>query len=198
MEDSTNDSTNILTTGLGTVANDIYSYINSLLLNPSIIILVIVIILYVVLFMSLGDSTPTSSSDEVSNSGSGTITKLVVAFFIILMIINGFQYLFGVDIVAKLKNVFTGRPQVDITVDTSRIEASKNDVPQILLRKQVFNIPKNNFVYSDAKALCSAYGARLATYKEVDEAYRDGGEWCNYGWSEGQMVLFPTQQKTFD
>ena len=62
----------------------------------------------------------------------------------------------------------------------------------------MFNIPENNFVYPDAKAVCSAYGARLATYKEVEESYRDGAEWCNYGWSDGQMALFPTQQKTFD
>jgi len=199
MEDSTDDSTNTVSTGLGTVANDTYSYINSLLSNPSvIIILVIVLILYVVLFMSLGDSTPTPSSDEVSNSGSGTITVILVAFFVVLVIINGLQYFFGVDIVAKLKNLFTGTPEVDITVDTSRAEAAKAPVPEILIRPQVFNIPGNDYVYPDAKALCSAYGARLATYKEVEEAYRDGGEWCNYGWSDGQMALFPTQQKTYD
>jgi len=199
MDDSTDDSTNTVSTGLGTIANDTYSYINSLLSNPSvIIILVIVLILYVVLFMSLGDSTPTQSSDEVSNSGSGTITVILVAFFVVLVIINGLQYFFGVDIVAKLKNLFTGTPEVDITVDTSRAEAAKAPVPEILIRPQVFNIPGNDYVYPDAKALCSAYGARLATYKEVEEAYRDGGEWCNYGWSDGQMALFPTQQKTYD
>ena len=194
-----NDSTNTVSTGLGTVANDTYSYINNLLSNPSvIIILVIVLILYLVLFMSLGDSAPTVSSEQVSNSGSGTITVILVAFFVVLVIINGLQYFFGVDIVAKLKNLFTGRPEIDITVDTSRAEAAKAPIPEILLRPQVFNIPDNNYVYPDAKALCSAYGARLATYKEVEDTYKDGGEWCNYGWSDGQMALFPTQQKTYD
>ena len=199
MDDSMNDSTNTVSTGLGTVANDTYSYINNLLSNPSvIIILVIVLILYLVLFMSLGDSAPTVSSEQVSNSGSGTITVILVAFFVVLVIINGLQYFFGVDIVAKLKNLFTGRPEIDITVDTSRAEAAKAPIPEILLRPQVFNIPDNNYVYPDAKALCSAYGARLATYKEVEDTYKDGGEWCNYGWSDGQMALFPTQQKTYD
>jgi heme/copper-type cytochrome/quinol oxidase subunit 2 len=99
MDNSTDNSTNIVSTGLGTIANDTYSYINNLLSNPSvIIILVIVLILYIILFMSLGDSDPTSSSDNVSNSGSGTITILLVSFFIILVIINGLQYFFGVDI----------------------------------------------------------------------------------------------------
>jgi hypothetical protein len=199
MDDSTDDSTNTVSTGLGTVANDTYTYINNLLTNPSvIIILVIVLMLYVILFMSLGDSAPTPPSDNVSNEGSGTITILLVAFFVILVIINGLQYFFGVDIVAKLKNLFTGNPVVDITVDTSRAEAAKAPVPEILLRPQVFNIPGNDYIYPDAKALCSAYGARLATYSEIEEAYRDGGEWCNYGWSEGQLALFPTQKKTFD
>ena len=199
MDDSTDDSTNTVSTGLGTVANDTYNYINNLLSNPSvIIILVIVLILYIILFMSLGDSAPTPPSDNVSNEGSGTITILLVAFFVILVIINGLQYFFGVDIVAKLKNLFTGTPEVDITVDTSRAEAAKAPVPEILIRPQVFNIPGNDYIYPDAKALCSAYGARLATYSEVEEAYKDGGEWCNYGWSDGQMALFPTQKKTFD
>jgi hypothetical protein len=200
MENSTDDSIDTITTGLGTIANDSYSYMNNLLSNPSlIIILVVVLVLYVILFLSLGDKTTSQgSSDTVSNSGSSKITIIFIAFFIILIIINGLQYFFGVDIVAKLKYLFTGSPEIDITVDPSRREAAKNDVPQILLRPQVFNIPENKYVYPDAKAICSAYGARLATYSEVEDAYKNGGEWCNYGWSDGQMALFPTQQKTFD
>ena len=199
MTDST-DSTNTVNTGLGTIANDTYDYINNLLSNPTvIIILVVVIIIYIIMFMSLGGSeSDVPSSDTVSNSSSNTITIFLVAFFIILIIINGLQYFFGVDIVAKLKNVLTGNPEVDIIVDTSRVQAANAPVPEILLKKQVFNIPGNEYVYPDAKALCSAYGARLATYTEIENSYNDGGEWCNYGWSDGQMALFPTQQKTFD
>lgn len=199
MNNSTNSTGAFVNSGLGTIANDTYSYINNLLSNPSvIIILVIILLLYLILFMSLGDSVSMSPSDTISNSGSGTLTIILVAFFVILVIINGLQYFFGIDIIAKLKNLFTGNPEVDIIVDTSRVQAAKAPVPEILIRPQVFNIPENNFIYSDAKALCSAYGARLATYKEVEEAYKDGANWCNYGWSDGQMVLFPTQQKIFD
>jgi hypothetical protein len=193
------ESIDTVSTTLGTVANDSYQYMNNILSNPSIIIiLVIIVIIYIGIFMSLGGSNPTPSSEAVSNSSSNWIAIILIAFFVILIIVNGLQYFFGVDIVAKLKNVLSGTPEVDIKVDTSRAEAAKNDVPQILIKKQVFNIPGNTFVYPDAKALCSAYGARLATYKEVEEAYEKGGEWCNYGWSDGQMALFPTQQKTFD
>ena len=199
MTDST-DSTNTVNTGLGTIANDTFDYINNLLSNPTVvIILVVVLIIYIIMFMSLGGSESTvPSSDTVTNNSSNTITIILVAFFIILIIINGLQYFFGVDIVAKLKNILTGNPEVDIIVDTSRVQAANAPVPEILLKKQVFNIPGNEYVYPDAKALCSAYGARLATYTEIENSYNDGGEWCNYGWSDGQMALFPTQQKTFD
>jgi hypothetical protein len=199
MENSTNNPTNTVNTGLGTIANDTYDYINNLLSNPSvIIILVIVLIIYVILFMSLGGGSQSPTSDTLSTSSSNTLTVIVIAFFVLLVIINGLQYFFGVDIIAKLKNIFSGNPEVDITVDTSRVEAAKAPVPEILIKPQVFNIPGNEYIYPDAKALCSAYGARLATYKEVEDSYNNGGEWCNYGWSDGQMALFPTQQKTYD
>jgi hypothetical protein len=38
----------------------------------------------------------------------------------------------------------------------------------------------------------------MATYNEIEKAYQEGAEWCNYGWSEGQMAFFPTQKKTWD
>ncbi len=197
MNNSTYNSTNTLSTGLGTISTDTYNYVNNLLSNPTvIIILVIVLILYIILFMSLGENVSTPTNDNMSNSGTTIIILLLVAFFFILVMINGLQYFFSVDIMAKIKNLFTGKPIVDITIDTSK--ANKVLVPNMLMRQQVFNIPSNEYVYSDAKALCSAYGARLATYSEVEDAYKNGGEWCNYGWSDGQMALFPTQKKTFD
>lgn len=193
-----------INTGLGSVADDTYSYINSLLSNPTvIIILIVVIIIYIILFMSLGTSSTSNQTTNlfttdqpVSNSSSKTITVIIIAFFIILVVLNGLQYFFGVDIVAKIKYLFTGNPEVDITVNN--IIAPNAPVPELLRRPQVFNIPGNNYVYPDAKALCSAYGARLATYDEVEKSYNSGGEWCNYGWSDGQMALFPTQQKTYN
>jgi hypothetical protein len=195
MEVSSNNSTNIVSTGLGNIATDTYSYINNLLSNPSvIIILVIVLSIYIVIFMSLGGQT----EGNVSNSSSGLLLMIVVAFFIILVLINGLQYFFGIDIMAKLTNLFTGNPEIDIIVDTSRADAANAPVPEILIKPQVFNIPGNTYVYPDAKALCKAYGSRLATYKEVEDSYKNGGEWCNYGWSDGQMALFPTQEKTFN
>ena len=65
-------------------------------------------------------------------------------------------------------------------------------------KEEVFNVAQDLYTYDDAQALCTAFGGRLATYNEIEDAYKDGAEWCNYGWSDGQMIFFPTQKKTFD
>jgi hypothetical protein len=63
---------------------------------------------------------------------------------------------------------------------------------------EVFNIGNNEFTYTDAKAICMSVGSRLATYEELEDAYKHGAEWCKYGWTEGQMALFPTQKETWN
>ena len=65
-------------------------------------------------------------------------------------------------------------------------------------KKQVYNISNNIFSYEDARAACKAHGGDLATYHQVLDTYKKGGEWCNYGWSEGQMALYPTQKDTWE
>ena len=62
----------------------------------------------------------------------------------------------------------------------------------------IWPLKNNLYTYDDAQAICKAHNSRLATYDEVEAAYNNGAEWCNYGWSDGQMALFPTQQKTYD
>jgi hypothetical protein len=61
----------------------------------------------------------------------------------------------------------------------------------------VFNVSNNYYTYDDARAVCKAFDSRLATYDEIEKAYDHGAEWCNYGWSEGQMAYFPTQKSTW-
>ena len=65
-------------------------------------------------------------------------------------------------------------------------------------KKQVFNISDNVYSYYDAMALCKAYDSELATAKQMKEAYDNKAEWCNYGWTEGQLALYPTQKETWD
>jgi hypothetical protein len=65
-------------------------------------------------------------------------------------------------------------------------------------KKEVFNVSRNIYTYNDAAAVCSAMGAELATYEQVQEAYTKGADWCNYGWTKGQLALYPTQKETWD
>ena len=64
--------------------------------------------------------------------------------------------------------------------------------------EQVYNISSNTYTYEDAKSVCKAHNGRLAKLDEVINAYKNGGDWCNYGWTEGQLALYPTQQKSWD
>jgi hypothetical protein len=104
------------------------------------------------------------------------------------------QYLFNVNLTAEVRNLFSEHPEIDIAVEQPN---SSNALPVLKLQKQVFNIPGNYYNYEDAKAICDAYGARLASYNEMEEAYNKGAEWCSYGWSDNQMALFPTQKDTW-
>jgi hypothetical protein len=72
--------------------------------------------------------------------------------------------------------------------------AIQYNVPGI---KEVFNIADNKYKYSDAEPLCKAYGAELATYDQVKDAWNKGADWCNYGWVKGQAAVFPTQESTY-
>jgi hypothetical protein len=65
-------------------------------------------------------------------------------------------------------------------------------------KSEVFYVGGNEFTYDEAAAVCAAYDADLATYDQVNQAYNDGAEWCGYGWSQGGMALFPTQDSTWE
>jgi len=63
--------------------------------------------------------------------------------------------------------------------------------------QQVFNVSRNLYTYEEAAPLCKAMGAELATYEQVALAQKNGADWCNYGWTKGQMAIFPTSKKTW-
>jgi hypothetical protein len=62
----------------------------------------------------------------------------------------------------------------------------------------VFNVSNNIYTFDEAQAVCKVFDAEVATYSQVEDAYNHGAEWCNYGWSEGQLALFPTQTATWE
>jgi hypothetical protein len=178
-----------------------YNKFNNFITNPIVFIIVILIIVaYFVFSSSLGNSGSDGfkSITSTDSSGEQVMGIIIVVVLVILIIVNGLQYFFSISVTAYLTDFFTNEPKIDIVVDQNSNPSGPAPVPEIKFKKEVFNIPGNYYNYTNAKALCQAYGANLATYQQVEDAYKNGGEWCNYGWSDGQMALFPTQQKTFD
>ena len=177
-----------------------YNKFNNVILNPIVFIIVILIIVaYFAFSSSLGNSENSGfKSITGDDSNSKFITIIIVGILINLIIVNAFQYFFSISVTAYLTDLFTNKPKIDIVVDQTTFQPSPAPVPEIKFKKQVFNIPGNYYDYTNAKAVCLAYGAKLASYKQIEDAYKNGAEWCNYGWSDGQMALFPTQQNTFE
>ena len=63
-------------------------------------------------------------------------------------------------------------------------------------KKEVFNILDNNYSYEEAENVCrSINGSKLASYDQILDSFNNGGEWCNYGWSQDGLALYPMQKK---
>ena len=165
------------------------TYPTNVSLNPVALIIVgIIIVVYYAFFSSLGARTTSTAGKQ---SGNTKFLELLMWWsFFVLVVLNLWRYVFHVDLKASIKNLFSGTPEIDVEV---KADTEAPPVPEIMIEKQVFHIPNNNYGYKDAKALCKAYGGRLASYKEIEDAYEDGADWCGYGWSEDQMALYPTQ-----
>ena len=175
---------------------NMYNYLNSYIMNPMVFIIIfLIIVAYYTFSSSLGnkDNNMTGSN---SNDGTNIMGIIIVAILIILIIVNAFQYFFSINVTAYIQGLFEPKTEVDIVVDQSTYQPTP--VPEIKFKKQVFNIPGNYYNYENAKALCQAYGSELASYDQIEKAYNNGAEWCNYGWSANQLALFPTQKKTYN
>ena len=85
-------------------------------------------------------------------------------------------------------------PEPDVVPKDDKCKTEPTEDP----KSEVFNIANNRYTYEDAQSICKAYDSTLATYDQIENAYNNGAEWCNYGWSAGQMILFPTQKKTWE
>jgi hypothetical protein len=122
---------------------------------------------------------------------------IILAFFIIIIAIVGINYFFGTNVAATLTNLMT-KPQVKLDiVQQKEAENTETKDSSLFARNEVFHVT-GQYNYTQAKALCRAYGGSLANIKQMEEAHKNGAEWCNYGWSDDQMALFPTQEKTWE
>ena len=173
---------------------NMYNYLNNYILNPIVFIIILLIIVSYYVFSTSLDSNSSGLGNE--DNTSNIMVTVIVAILLVLIIVNAFQYFFSINITAYVNDLFTPNAKIDIVVDQSTYQPTT--VPEIKFKKQVFNIPGNYYTYENAKAVCQAYDANLASYDQIEKAYGGGAEWCNYGWSDNQLALFPTQKKTYD
>ena len=173
-------------------------------MQPLVLVLLVgIIVLYCVFFSGLGSGAGASmmsfgASDAATTAMSGTSIAWILGIMIVILILfHSLQYVLGMSVVAYIRDWFSTSPAIDV-IASSTTPLEPAPVPELRFKKQVFNIPGNNYNYENAKAICTAYGADLATYDQVERAYNRGAEWCNYGWSADQMALFPTQKQTYD
>ena len=78
----------------------------------------------------------------------------------------------------------------------NRIAPNRQDTLGRILRRdrEVFNISNQIYTYEQAKCKCETYGAQLATKDRIIDAYNNGAEWCNFGWSKGGKAFYPAQR----
>ena len=160
--------------------------------NPwTMMIMVGILILFFVMFDTLG-ITNTSQQGSMPNKALNVMEIIVWGLFIFLLMINGLQYFFELDVKTAIVNLFSPEPRIDMQVDSKNIQVEEKPVT----KEEVFHVPGNKYTYKQAQAVCKAFDSDLATYSQIEDAYNNGGEWCSYGWSADQMALFPTQKVT--
>jgi len=164
----------------------------------SIILLVFVIVIYIILF-SILNSTKLSSPE--TKPWIFVIEVILWVVLIVILVMN-VRYFNDKDFNFNdtFKHLFDDdkKPEIEVHVDKGHIEPSHPSPERCEEPGEVFHVGGNNYTYEQAHDVCSTYDARLASYDEIEKAYNNGGNWCSYGWSDGQLALFPIQKAVYN
>ena len=148
-----------------------------------------IIVFYIIIYLFRFPMTEGSKSIAIT-----IIESIAWILFIIIAIVDFFKYFLKIPIMDVLYFLFGWQK----TPEEKPVTKEVNGNVVATQPDEVFNISNNLYTYDDAQAICSSYDAKLATYDQIEDAYNDGAEWCNYGWSDSQMIYFPTQKSTWD
>lgn len=86
---------------------------------------------------------------------------------------------------------------VDECIDEDNKIVQLKSKPKYTDKKEAFLI-YNKLNYSEAKEVCKLYSGRLATESDLDTAFQNGANWCNWGWIEGKKIAYPVQEKYWE
>jgi hypothetical protein len=182
-----------------------FNSLNNFINNPVSIVSITFFLCFFYIIIYLFNIPRENGSKPFTISIIETIAWIL---FVIICFVDFFKYVMGVyliDLVVDILNInnlpssypkISGNANVTKNTQVTGNIVVGNNIP--IQKDEVFNISNNLYTYDDAQAICSAYGAKIANYDQIENAYKNGGEWCNYGWSDGQMALFPTQKSTWE
>jgi hypothetical protein len=161
------------------------------------------------IFANIIPSNNGSKMNMVNSSEGGFFSTFAIIVIVLLLLIAGLIYYFYNEIVDYINSLF---PSDDIPNPANLpgvptplppmpdgSDSATAAVERVLpASKEVFNVSENKYTYYDAQALCKSLDSELATYDQVKDAFDKGADWCNYGWTEGQMALYPTQKASWE
>lgn len=171
---------------------EVYKTVVSYLDSPYSLLPIIAILIafYIVIYLF---RIPTDENKPFSVS---FIEGLLWVTLVIIVLVQFFKQVFNLSLLDFLNEMQETKDEIEEEQNTEEQPSTSlfGENPD----HEVFHISNNKYTYDDAKAICKSYNSELATYKQVENSYNNGGEWCGYGWSDDQMALFPTQQETYD
>jgi hypothetical protein len=124
---------------------------------------------------------------------------LIIGALVALFIITGKRF---ISTNTSLSNIFGDTSTISITVDPNADINNSSIPPPTITSSEpksssAYFIP-GQYTYSDSVDVCKKDGATLANIGQIYDAYNKGKEWCQYGWSDEMMILYPTQQTTWE
>ena len=183
-----------------TVIGDTATYVKDFFNKPYSIVSVgvFLVVFYIVLYLFRIPLSADAKPVFVS-----IIENIAWISFLILAFIDFFKYVLGIPLMDAISQFFGSlNPKPEESEKVVDASGTIMDLSGALISAvqpdEVFNVSNNLYTFDDAQAICTSYGAKMATYDQIEKAYNDGAEWCNYGWSDGQMIFFPTQKSTWD
>ncbi len=118
---------------------------------------------------------------------------LIVISLIILFIMTGKHF---ISTNTSLTSMIGDTSTVDIIVDPDGdmpTDTSGNSSES----GSAYFMP-GEYTYDEAVQVCQKDNATLANIGQLYDAYNKGKEWCEYGWSDEMMALYPTQTSTWE
>jgi Na+/melibiose symporter-like transporter len=92
-----------------------------------LIALGVIIVIYGLFFAILGGGSQTQGQGATGSGSAGSVglkffEVLLWSVFIMLILLNGFQYFFNVNLTTRFINFFTEKPKLEITMDVPEDE----------------------------------------------------------------------------